>query len=260
VPPPEAPLLASFPEYTDLAADPARRRWTIYNALTMTLGTDWDEQSVPYSDPTNSEIAMDMAPDRYRFVLGGPVVMEPGTRWIYNGGATALLARIIERGAGRPLHDFARASLFDPLGIGPTEWLTDRDGEAIAASGLRMTLRGLARIGSMMLKGGMWGDRHVVPAEWIERSTSPMVDVDEIRQYGYHWYLGKFAFTVSTGPGWNRSRLERFWSAMGNGGQRLFVFPGLDLVVAITAGNYDAPDQWVPPTRVIREVVLPSIL
>jgi hypothetical protein len=29
--------------------------------------------------------------------------------------------------------------------------------------------------------------------------------------------------------------------------------------VAITAGNYDTPDQWVPPTRVIREVVLPAI-
>jgi hypothetical protein len=38
------------------------------------------------------------------------------------------------------------------------------------------------------------------------------------------------------------------------------VFPGLDLAVAITAGIYDTPDQWVPPTRVIREVVLPSIL
>ena len=97
----------------------------------------------------------------------------------------------------------------------------------------------------------MWGER------WIERSTSPMVDVDEIRQYGYHWYLGKFAFT--TGPRWNRSRLERFWSAIGNGGQRPFVLPGLDLVVATTAGNYDRPDQWVPPTRVIREVVLPAI-
>jgi CubicO group peptidase (beta-lactamase class C family) len=185
--------------------------------------------------------------------------MEPGKRWIYNGGATALLARIIERGTGKPLHEFARERLFDPLGIGPTEWLTDRTGEPIAASGLRMTPRDLARIGLMMLKRGMWGDRRVVPAEWIDRSTSPMIDVDEIRQYGYHWYLGKFAFTVSTGPRWNRSRLERFWSAIGYGGQRLFVFPGLDLVVAIAAGNYDMPDQWVPPTRIIREVVLPAI-
>jgi CubicO group peptidase (beta-lactamase class C family) len=123
-----------------------------------------------------------------------------------------------------------------------------------------MTPRDLARIGLMMLSGGQWGDRRVAPAEWIARSTSPMVDVDEIRQYGYHWYLGKFAFTVSAGPRWDRSRLERFWSAIGNGGQRLFVFPGLDLAVAITAGIYDTPDQWVPPTRVIREVVLPSIL
>jgi CubicO group peptidase (beta-lactamase class C family) len=259
VPPPEAPLFASFPEYPDLAADPARNRWTIQNLLTMTMGTDWDELSVPYSDPTNSEIAMDMAPDRYRFVLGGPVVMEPGKRWIYNGGGTALLARIIEKGTRKPLHEFARVTLFDPLGIGPTEWFTDRNGEAIAASGLRMTPRDLARIGSMMLNGGTWRERPVMPVQWIERSTTPMVDVDEIRQYGYQWYLGKFAFTVSTGPRWDRSRLERFWSAIGNGGQRLFVFPGLDLVVAITAGNYDTPDQWVPPTRVIREVVLPAI-
>ena len=259
VPPPDASVFASFPEYTDLAADPTRKRWTIHNVLTMTMGTDWDELSVPYSDPTNSEIAMDMAPDRYRFVLGAPAVMEPGQRWIYNGGATALLARIIAKGTGKPLHDFARAALFDPLRIGPTEWYTDSSGEAIAASGLRITPRDLARIGLMMLKGGMWGGRPIVPAQWIERSTSPMVDVDEIRQYGYHWYLGKFAFTVSTGPRWNRSRLERFWSAIGNGGQRLFVFPGLDLVAAITAGNYDTPDQWVPPTRIIREVVLPAI-
>jgi CubicO group peptidase (beta-lactamase class C family) len=259
VPPPEAPLLACFPEYTDLAMDPARDRWTVHHALTMTMGTDWDELSVPYSDPTNSEIAMDMAPDRYHFVLSAPVVMEPGKRWIYNGGATALLARIIAQGTGKSLQVFAREALFDPLGIGATEWFNDDMGEAIAASGLRMTPCDLARIGVMMLNSGAWCNRRVKPAQWIGRSTSAAADVDEIRQYGYHWYLGKFAFTVATGLRWNRSRIERFWSAIGNGGQRLFVFPGLDLVVVITAGNYDAPDQWVPPTRVIREALLPYI-
>jgi len=70
---------------------------------------------------------------------------------------------------------------------------------------------------------------------------------------------GQIRIHCYDGPRWNRSRLERFWSAIGNGGQRPFVLPGLDLVVATTAGNYDTPDQWVPPTRVICEVVLPAI-
>jgi CubicO group peptidase (beta-lactamase class C family) len=259
VPPPEAPLFASFPEYADLAADPARGRWTIQHVLTMTMGTDWDELSIPYTDPANSEIAMDRAPDRYRFILERPIVREPGTHWTYSGGATALLARIIAKGTGRPLHDFARERLFDPLALGPTEWLADRNNEPIAASGLRMTPRDLAHIGMTTLEGGMSGGRQIVPAEWIKRSTTAMVDCDEVRSYGYHWYLGRFEFTVSTGPKASRARLEHYWAAIGNGGQRLFVFPGLEMVVAVTAGNYDTPDQWVPPTRLVREVVLPSL-
>jgi CubicO group peptidase (beta-lactamase class C family) len=260
VPTPEQPLTNSFPEYSDLFADPGRSQWTVHHVLSMTMGTDWDELSIAYTDPANSEIAMDRAPDRYRYVLGRPIVMEPGKRWTYNGGATALLGRIITAGTGKSLHDFAREVLFDPLGIGPTDWFKGKDGELIAASGIRMTPRDLARIGQLMLRGGVWDDRVVVPAEWIARCTSPVVPIDEVREYGYQWYLGRVGFETPAAPRWNRSRLERYWSAAGNGGQRLLVFPGLDLLVAVTAGNYDAPDQSVPPMRIVREVVLPALL
>ena len=60
--------------------------------------------------------------------------------------------------------------------------------------------------------------------------------------------------------GWAPRNLERIWMAFGEGGQRLFLMPGLKLAVAITAGNYLADDQWIPPTRVLREVILESIL
>jgi CubicO group peptidase (beta-lactamase class C family) len=260
VPPPEQPLMRSFPEYADLLADPERSRWTVHHVLSMTMGTDWDELSIPYTDPANSEIAMDRAPDRYRYVLGRPIVMEHGKRWTYNGGATALLARIIAKGTGKLLHDYAREVLFDPLGMGPTDWFKGSDGEPIAASGIRMTPRDLVKIGQLMLRGGVWDERVVVPAEWIARCTSPVVPIDEVREYGYHWYIGRYAFETPAALRWNRSRLERYWSAAGNGGQRLFVIPGLDLLVAVTAGNYDTPDQWIPPTRVVREVVLPALL
>jgi CubicO group peptidase (beta-lactamase class C family) len=260
VPPLEQPLLHSFPEYAELLADPGRSRWTVHHVLSMTMGTDWEELSIPYTDVANSETAMDQAPDRYRYILSRPVVAEPGERWVYNGGATALLGRLIARGTGKSLHAFAREVLFDPLGVGPTDWYAGDDGELIAASGIRITPRDLAKIGQLMLRGGVWDDRVVVPAEWIARCTSPVVPIDEVREYGYHWYLGRIAFETPTAPRWSRSRLERYWSAAGNGGQRLFAFPGLDLLVAVTAGNYDTPDQSVPPARVVREVVLPALL
>lgn len=258
VPAPDAPLFASFPAYADLAASEGRDRLTIHHVLTMTMGTDWDETSIPYSDPSNSEIAMDRAADRLRYILERRVITEPGKRWNYCGGATALLARMISGGTGKALHTFAREALFDPLEIGPTEWLADAKGEPYAASGLRMTPRDLARIGIMMADGGKSDGRQVVPASWLAQCTAQTVSVDELRRYGYQWYVGDFAFGKPRG--WAPGHLERWWGAFGEGGQRLFVLPGLALVVAITAGNYGADDQWIPPTRVLREVVLASIV
>jgi CubicO group peptidase (beta-lactamase class C family) len=258
VPPPETPLFASFPDHAELSRSEGRDRITLHHVLSMTMGTDWDETSVPYSDPANSEIAMDAAADRYRYILERRVVMEPGRRWTYCGGATALLARIIETGTGKRLHTFAREALFDPLQLGPTEWLADAKGDPFAASGLRMSPRDLARIGMTLIHGGLVDGRSVIPRPWIERSTSDYASVDEQRRYGYHWYTGDLAFGRPLG--WQRQYLERWWGGFGEGGQRLFVLPGIKLAVAITAGNYGTDDQWIPPVRVLREVVLASVL
>lgn len=253
VPAPDQPLMASFPEYADLATDPPHKRLTVAHALTMTLGIEWNED-VPYEDPANSEVLMETAPDRYRYILSRPIVAEPGTRWTYSGGATALLGKIIVNGTGKPLEDFARAALFEPLGIGKTEWTKGFNGEASAASGLRMTPRDLARIGQLALNRGQWDGRQIVPAAWLEKSLQPVGRVDEFRRYGYHWYMGEFGYGDPPG-----SRKAHWIGAFGYGGQRLFVLPSLDLAVAITAGNYTDPDQWIPPIRMMREVILPNI-
>jgi CubicO group peptidase (beta-lactamase class C family) len=250
VPPLDQPLLAQFP-YTDLPDMAQRRRWTIAHAITMTLGTDWDEE-LSYEDPRNGETAMEAAPDRYRHVLEQPIVAIAGDRWTYCGGATTLIGKILEKGTGQSLHDYARTALFDPLGIGSTEWRTGRDGETYFAGGLAMRPRDLARIGQMLLDGGKAGERQIVPAAWLEASFKPAVRINDRRQYGYHWYLGEVAFDRPEG----RQR-ARWSAATGNGGQRLVVFPQLELVVVITAGNYNQRSR--APEDVFNEVVLPSI-
>ena len=246
VPPPEAPLYPCFPEYPDLAADPARAGIRLEHVLSMTTGLRWDE-SLPYLDARNSEIAMEAAPDRLRFVLEQPVVAAPGAGWTYGGGATALLAGLITRGSGQSLPDFAREALFAPLGITRFAWHGRAAGEESAASGLRLTLPDLARIGEVVRLGGVHEGRQVVPAAWIAAMTRPAIPTGDGLRYGWHWYLGREALGGAPQP---------WFGAFGNGGQRLWVLPAAGLTLAIFAGRYNAPDAWAAPTRVWREIVL----
>jgi CubicO group peptidase (beta-lactamase class C family) len=255
VPRPEEPLFGFFPEYAEIGAKGGRDKLTVAHALTMTLGTDWPEWGIPYSDPSNSETAMERAVERYRFILDRPIVAEPGTKWIYNGGATALLGRMIAKGSGKSLPEYARSALFAPLGLDATQWATGRDGEPKAASGLSMVPRDLARIGQLVLEDGAWLGRQVVPSSWLEASFRPAVTINEYRKYGYHWYLGELNSDPPVA-----SRKQRWIGGIGYGDQRLFVFPDLELVVVITAGNYDRTDQGIGPTNLVRQAILPSIV
>ncbi|MFI7707279.1 serine hydrolase domain-containing protein [Nonomuraea sp. NPDC049480] len=220
VPDPDAGLVEQFTQYPDLVADRERAHLTIEHALTMTLGLDWNEDA-PYTSTANSEIAMEFAPDRYRYVLERPIVEEAGKRWIYCGGATALIGGIIARGTGRPLEEYAATALFEPLGITGFQWSKGSDGLAMAAAGVRLRPVDLAAVGQLVLDGG----RGIVPAEWIEEMLRPRVTIQDGFEYGYQWY-------VDTGE---RHSVQ----GIGNGGQRLLVAPGEELVVAVTAGEYD---------------------
>jgi len=238
VPAPSEPLLRHLPEY----ADTGRTELTIAHVLTMTLGLEWNED-VPYTSPANSEIAMELAPDRYRYLLERPRVEQAGTRWRYCGGASALLGRLIADGTGRPLPDFAREALFEPLGIAGAEWMAGDDGVASAASGLRLAPRDLARIGQCILARGDWHGRQVIPAGWLDEALRPRVEISPGFHYGYQWYLG------SSGP-------VRWYAGMGNGSQRVFVVPERNVVIAIAGGNYDTGEQSTMPTTIVDDVIL----
>ncbi|MEM8730106.1 MAG: serine hydrolase [Pseudomonadota bacterium] len=246
VPPLDTPLLDLFPDYADLRDGSAREAITVEDALTMQMGTDWDE-SLPYTDPRNSEIAMERAEDRYRFVLDRPMVAEPGTTWTYNGGAVAVLAKLIAEGTRMDIDAFAETRLFAPLGIVDYEWVRGADGVPSAASGLRLSARDLANIGAMVAQGGAYDDRQVVPETWLQSSFRPATSIAEGFDYGFLWYLAR-------GPGGDRIVI-----AMGNGGQRLTVQPDAGFVVATFAGNYNERDAWQLPIRVLVDFAVPEV-
>lgn len=242
----DRPILDFFPEYQDLRPWPVAGV-TLRHALTMSAGLQWNEY-LPYSNPENSERRMIEAPDRARFVLEQPIARPPGITYNYNGGLTELLATVLTRRAGRPLQDFAREVLFGPLGISDVEWITYADGAPSAVSGLRLRPRDLARIGWMALKGGIWRDQRLISQRWIEELTAPHMNGEGLFFYGYQWWLGRSLV----------KRQEIRWiSAVGWGGQRMFLVPSLDLVVVVTAGLYGVTMmQSIPGEVVLRRYAL----
>jgi len=252
VPPVDAGVVAQFPEYPDLVADPARQGITISHALSMTMGLEWDE-SLPYTSAANSEIAMEQAPDRYRFILDRPVVQPPGQGWAYSGGAVALIGALIARGTGRSLTEFARETLFEPLGITDWYWMRGADGVESAASGLRLSTRGLLAIGRVLVDGGRHEGRQVVPAAWINAAFAEAVRTPDGLGYGRLFFLGDAPVPALGG--------DRTWvGCFGNGGQRLFLLPAANLACVTFGGAYDQPDNWVTPARVWGEIVLRNLV
>lgn len=239
-------VVAQFPQYKDLNKDPKRQKILIRHVLSMQMGIEWNED-LPYTDPRNGERAMEASPDRYRYVLERPIISKPGKEWIYNGGATALLGELIAKGTGRPAHEYAKEKLFAPLGIENFSWTLAEDGVPIAASGLRLTAPDLAKIGTMIINSGKWGDRQIVSSEWLKQSFVPQAE-SEVLRYGYHWWLAP----VGSPPRWA--------AGFGNGGQRLVVDSNNDLVVVVYAGNYNQPEAWRLPVQILTKFVLPTVL
>ncbi len=239
-------LIAQFPEYGDLAADPQRRGILVRHALTMQMGTEWSED-LPYTDPRNSEIAMERAADRHRFALDRPMVGEPGGGWTYNGGATAIIACLIAKGVGKPIDIYARETLFAALGIENFEWLAGGDGVPVAAFGLRLTIHDLAKIGKLVIDNGAWHGKQIVPADWLADSMTPYADLPDGLRYGFFWWLEP----TGSPPHW--------FAGLGNGGQRLMINPANHLIVAVFAGNYNRLDAWKLAATIITDFALPAV-
>ena len=124
-----------------------------------------------------------------------------------------------------------------------------------AASGLRLRPRDLAKFGSLYLHGGQWNGKQVVPADWIDLSTRRHVRLPPLPGgegefgYGYFWWYA----CQQTPVGLTEARI-----AIGNGEQRVIVYPGLKMAVTILAGRYN---QRAGPIarKIVREHLLPAV-
>ena len=251
------PLVRWFPEYPELDT-PDRRRVTLAHVLSMTSGFEWNED-VPYNDPRNDEIRMTRDSQPLRYALSRAFAVNPGSDFNYNGGLTHVMAAVLERATKTSLEDYARTKLFEPLGIKDVEWMGDLAGMPAAASGLRLRPRDAAKIGSLYLHDGKWKGKQVIPVDWVDLSTRRQfrfrsrAGSDASGQFGYGYFWWYNCYPSPAGPIEART-------AVGNGQQRIFVLPGLNMVVTILAGRYnDFTTGGTLGRRILLEHVVPAV-
>ena len=86
-----------------------------------------------------------------------------GTQHVYDNSTTFILARMVERVTGRGLPELLDERLFKPMGIEGAEWDRVASGAAFGFHGLHLTTEAVAAFGELLLRGGRWGDRQLVP-------------------------------------------------------------------------------------------------
>ena len=207
--------------------------------LTMQSGIDWDEW--PYG-PTSSFTYMVDSPNWVQYVLDRLMRDDPGTVWDYNSGGSHLLSQILNQTVGNSTRTFAEDRLFTPLGITNYQWDEDPQGVVFGAAWLHLRPRDMAKFGFLYLNNGTWDGDQLIPAAWVNESTSLFgypYSESEPYGYGYQWWLN----------------LEiNGYLAIGYNGQQINVVPEHNLVVVFTANSEDATFA-----AIMRDYVVASI-
>jgi methyl acetate hydrolase len=89
---------------------PATRAVTVRHLMTHTSGLGYG-----FTSPT----VRDFKPRAGEDYAVGPLLFEPGERWIY-GTSTDWLGRLVEAVSGRPLDEYFRRAILGPLGMSDT--------------------------------------------------------------------------------------------------------------------------------------------
>jgi CubicO group peptidase (beta-lactamase class C family) len=112
--------------------------------------------------------------DLVRQALDADLASPPGSRFSYNHKAVNLLAGIVEKASGgRKLDVYLRDEIFAPLGIKRFAWMRDPAGNPHALAGLELDALDLARLGQLMLDGGVAQGQRLLGADFVARSVAP---------------------------------------------------------------------------------------
>jgi CubicO group peptidase (beta-lactamase class C family) len=243
------PITAYLPELKGGGYDGV----TIRQIMAMRSGVDYEERyDFEHPGTAASNHIAALVKNVARFADAARTVKRahpPGAVFQYKTLDTAVLGWLIERvSGGSTVAAYTAQRLWEPLGA-ERDGLYIMDGppgagREFSGAGFNATLRDFARIGQMMLDGGVANGHRIVSPEWIAETTGSSGPAGSPRIYGLQWWLLG----------------GESYSAIGLQGQYIFVDPATRTVVVKisyfppgneaaseeTAAFLQAASHWTP--------------
>jgi len=256
----DARVLKLLPEHARKLQnpDPRKERITVEDLLTMSSPLecdDWNDAS------RGNEERMYLVEDWAQFILDLPMrgrmhvgeKIDPppyGRYFSYCTGGVFILSEVVQKTTGLRTDRYAEEKLFGPLGINGAQWVYSPMNIPQTGGGLRLTSRDLLRIAQLYLNGGSWQGKRIVDEAWVRTSTQPHARIDDDTDYGYLWWLKAFKSGGKSHPAFFMS---------GNGGNKVAVFPALDLAVVITSTNYSTRGMHEQTEKLLTDYILSAV-
>ena len=230
--------------FSDIApfenADPRKFSITIEDQITMSGILECNDND---SFSRGNEARMHNVEDWASFYWDLPIRGYPGWSekpdtakygrvFSYCSAGVEMAGQAVERATGVRFQEYVKKKFFDPMAIERFEWQENGLGDAHKSGGLALTTRGLAKFAEMHRRGGQYDGQRILSKKWVTEAITPRVVANHGRmvEYGYLWWLSSYEVAG-----------ERFgnYAMSGNGGNRVAVMPGHDLVVVITKTDYN---------------------
>jgi CubicO group peptidase (beta-lactamase class C family) len=256
---PSTPVLSVLDKRPTKNLDPRKDKITVEDFMTMSSMlecNDWNEFS------QGNEERMYLTEDWVQFTLDLPIRSFPswepkpqdspyGRSFSYCTAGPTTLGAVLEHVSHMKVEGFAKKNLFAPLGIEKASWKYSPVGLALTGGGLGLTSRDLLKLAQLYANGGEWAGKRAIAESWVKASIAPHTRIDEQTEYGYFWWLKSFK---------SGDQSYRAYFMSGNGGNKVAVFPDLDLVVTLTSTNYNTKGMHEQTERMLTDYILPAVM
>lgn len=233
-----------YPKISNL--DHCKSEITIEDFLMYRHGMDCENNN---PESKGNEVTMMKSKDWVKYTLDLPMVKRPGISSSYCTGCALTLGSLVEIAVGRKIEDFAKENLFNPLGISNYDWTFEPNQTSRSNfSQMYITPRDLIKLAKLFIDGGKWKGKQIISKSWIDKT----IKMDK-GDYGYLW---EHKYFIINGQTYNS------YLASGNGGQKINIWPELDMITVFTGGNYNSYQLYgksTPPNEMIPKYILKSV-